>query len=217
MTTLFLLSRVASLIKCICYAVYSTQPIEYSDPTCPSTHRNYPTYKKKLGQCDYVWYIWKTIIFWGIGTALQLFRIPTKQAAKVHKALASISTSSNKVSLRKWRKLFDSHQIITLTVGGDRGLFTRLQHALTLAKVRRIALSIAVHYKLKAWHYFMANLEDRPNHLRELKPFTLTWLVVTYASVTGMVGVCQDPGSHYFVWWSTVSATTQKPLLLFNN
>ena len=79
-------------------------------------------------------------------------------------------------------------------------MFTRLQHALKTAKGCRINLTTPVHNELTVWRHLFASLATRPTYLRKIRPHTHTWIRATYASLTGMGGVCYIPAGDWHVW-----------------
>ena len=71
--------------------------------------------------------------------------------------------------LRKCQNLLGLLRIITQEVAGSKGVFTRLQHALTQAHGRKVHLLAAVHKKLDAWRNLLTSLLERPTHMHGLE------------------------------------------------
>ena len=131
-------------------------------------------------------------------------------------ALAAIPLEARTTSLfkwRKWRNLLGFLQSITPDVSGSKGMFTRVQHALKKAVGPRVQLTTNVHNDLETWHELVFSLANRPTRLRELEPFSPSWIGTTDASGAGMGGVCQDPERQYYVWCSPFSQATQVRLV----
>ena len=65
-----------------------------------------------------------------------------------------------------------------------------------------------MHDKLDTWRDLVISLASRPTHLREIHPFTPTWMGKTDASGSGMGRFCQDaigPILHLEFPFSTVT------------
>ena len=82
-----------------------------------------------------------------------------------------------------------------------RGMFTRVQHALTSTLGKRPHLSAYVHDELHTWKTLLDNLDAQPTYLRELVPHPTTWLRATVTSSTGMGGICRYPSEK---WWREI-------------
>ena len=84
----------------------------------------------------------------------------------------------------------------------------QVQHALIVAKSRRVPLTSTMHGILHTWGRLLASLERRITHLREIPPFPPSWFGAADASGTGMGGVCQYNSGQWFVWHAPFSAAT---------
>ena len=96
-------------------------------------------------------------------------------------------------------------------------MFTRLQKDLKTAKGRRINLTTPVHEELTVWRHLVASLLTKPTHLREIMPHPPTWIGSTYASLTGMGGVCYRPSGDWHVWRLAFSTAIRANILTDEN
>ena len=151
---------------------------------------------------------------------------PPRRHEKVEAAFEAIHRKARTTSLRKWckwckgcmwRNLLGLLHSTTPVIYGSRGMFTRVQHALKRVEGRHVQLTTDVHDELEDWRELICSLGSSPTHLRELEPFTPTWIGTTDAPGSGMGGVCRDPEGQYFVWRSPFSLTTQTRLLYYSN
>ena len=69
---------------------------------------------------------------------------------------------------------------------GALGFFTRLQHALKTADLRRVLITAQVHNELNLWHNLIYSLASSTTHLRLIQPHLTTWTGATGASLYGM-------------------------------
>ena len=88
-------------------------------------------------------------------------------------------------------------------------MFTRLQHALKIAKGRQINLTTRVHKELTVWRHLVASSVTRPTHLREIRPHPPTWIGAIDAYLTSMGGVCYSLYRYWHVWQLTFSTAIQ--------
>ena len=152
---------------------------------------------------DASWPRKKKILICYIDIEAHLLRLSEARAAKVHDA---IPASAQICSLRKWPRLLSLLRSITPVVAGSQGMFIRFQHALIVAKSRRVPLTSTMHDILHTWGRLLASLERRITHLREIPPFPPSWFGAADASGTGMGGVCQYNSGQLFVWHAPFSA-----------
>ena len=129
---------------------------------------------------------------WGLGDQTyrqtDFLRLPSSHQAKVEAALQAIPGTAHTTSLHKWRNLLGLLRSITPAVAGSRGMFTRVQHALTRSDRSHIHLTADVHNNLEAFHNLFRSVTSHPIHLRKLHNFPLTWMGTTGASGSGMGG-----------------------------
>ena len=95
---------------------------------------------------------------WHIENITHLLHTPDKLLIKTNNTLAELLPSAHTASLLKCRKLLGLMYSITPEVPGAQGIFTQLQHALTLEKLLRVTLSHTVQDKLDTWRHLMDSL-----------------------------------------------------------
>ena len=98
-----------------------------------------------------MWSACKLVLLWDINTVKQLLMLPNRWADKAWDNLTAVPTYNHTFSICKWHFLLALMCSITPVVTGERGVFTGLKCALTLAKGGRIALSEAFNDELNVW------------------------------------------------------------------
>ena len=139
------------------------------------------------------WFTCNIMLGWEKYIVAHILRLPSTQTAKVGYALYSIPATAYQCSFWKWSHLPGLLQRITPIVARSQGMFTCIQHALTLMIGQWIDLSEAVQDKLFLWWQIVRSLSQRPTHLHKLKPFLPTWVGATDILGTRMGGVCRNP------------------------
>ena len=152
-----------------------------------------------MGQGYGAWSIWKTVLRWDLGTITHLIQLPPRPQEKVEATLAATPRTAHTTSLSKGHKLLGMLSSITPAVSGSKGMFTRVQHSLKKAAEQHVHLTADMNNNLEAWRKIVCSLASRPTHLRDLQPFYQTWISITNALGSVMVGVCRNPEVQYFV------------------
>jgi hypothetical protein len=186
-------------------------------------HGKDPISIKKLLKGDAAWTTSKSILGWTIDTVQHTVELPPHCLTRLHKLLASIPSSQNRTSRRKWQQLLGELRSMVLAIPGGRGLFSQLQsvllHAHDPKPNDRLRLSQPVHDQLNDFRWLANELRARPTRWAEIVDSAPTFLGTVDASGVGMGGtwIPTNPSMAPLLWRHPFHQSIQDSLVSSDN
>jgi hypothetical protein len=178
---------------------------------------------KKLLKGDAAWATSKSILGWTIDTVQCTVELPPHPLARIHDLLASMPSSQNRTSRRKWQQLLGELQSVVLTIPGGQGLFSQLQSVLIHARDPkpndRLRLSQPVHNQLNDFRWLANELWARPTRWAKIVDSAPTFLGTVDASGIGMGGtwIPINPSIAPLLWRHPFKQSLQDSLVSSDN
>ena len=144
------------------------RPLDDNDPI----FRREPLSLKKLKQGDCSWSTKKVVLGWLIDTINNTITLPEHRVLRLKEILDSIPPTQHRTTIDKWHRILGELRSMSIALPGARGLFSRLQHALSSSKKHRIRLSKGVHDDLHDFRLLHQSIATRPTRIAELVPLT---------------------------------------------
>jgi hypothetical protein len=159
-------------------------------PLDPATHpqHNEPTSVKKLKKGDACWSTTKIMLGWLIDTVAQTITLPPHRVERLLDIFDSLR-DKKRVSLKNWHGIIGELRSMVLAIPGGRGLFSALQHTLTLSERNRVRITQDVRDALDDFEILGCSIAARPTRLGEIVPDAPSASGAHDASGTGAGGI----------------------------
>jgi hypothetical protein len=159
---------------------------------------NEPTSVKKLRNGDACWSTTKVMLGWLIDTVAQTITLPPHRVERLLEIFESLR-DKKRVSLKNWHRVIGELRSMVLAIPGGRGLFSALQHTLTMSDRNRIRITQDVRDALDDFELLGRSIAARPTRLAEIVPEPPSSTGAHDASGTGAGGVWFTPTQN-LVW-----------------
>lgn len=131
--------------------------------------RRDPSSLSKFAKGEATWSTYKTILGWTIDTLRGTIELPARRKARLLEILGE-ARHRKRISTKTCQKLLGELRSMVLGLPGGSGLFSQLQHALTIARGSRVRLKKGARAHLQDLYTIALDLARRPTRIAELFP-----------------------------------------------